>query len=53
MVELRHCDERLGRFLVINLFRRPELNVVYRYFLHQNPGMCVKDIVAVALAGPR
>ncbi|WJY74330.1 hypothetical protein CCANI_02360 [Corynebacterium canis] len=34
------------------LFPSPELNVVYRYFLHQNPEICVKNIAAAALGGP-
>ena len=33
-------------------FPSSKLNDVYRYFLHQNPEICVKNIAAAALGGP-
>ncbi|WJY74708.1 hypothetical protein CCANI_04285 [Corynebacterium canis] len=45
MVELRHSDEKPSRFVVGNLLPQPELNGVYRYFLHQNPEICVKNFM--------
>ncbi|WJY74272.1 hypothetical protein CCANI_02070 [Corynebacterium canis] len=38
--------------IVCNLLSVAELNGVYRYFLHQNPEICVKHIAAAALDGP-
>ncbi|WJY74683.1 hypothetical protein CCANI_04160 [Corynebacterium canis] len=53
MAELRHSDEKKRAFVVGNPFPWPELNVVYRYFLHQNPEICVKNIAPAALGGFR
>ena len=52
MAELRHSDEKAGTFIVGDRFPRSELNGVYRYFLHQNPEIRVKNIAAAAPGGP-
>ena len=52
MAELHNSDEKAGTFIVGDRFPRSELNCVYRYFLHQNPAIRVKNIAAAAPGGP-
>ena len=52
MAELRHCDEKKVWLVVRNPLPGRELNGVYRYFLHQNLEICVKDIAPAAPVGP-
>ena len=53
MAELRHSDGKAGQFVVGNLSALRKLNDVYRYFLHQNPEICVKHIAPRPSGRPR